>query len=420
MRFITENIGSAQDNLKSPIHNWFKFTAGFSHLLVDGVISREKLKPSDAPIYDPFAGCGTTLVSCQKKSFKSVGNEGQRLMYDIIRAKLNWNLSQRKLEQNLSIIDTKVLTADRLSFKGNVHPLLPTLYEKEALKVLITIRDAIRNIKNPQYRLFFNLALSQTLHKVSIHPIAVPYISRNRTVQNVPQPWQQFLSIVQSMVEELSAVKSLPKTSKIFLHDSRKVNTFIEDDSCSLCLTSPPYLNNLDYGEVSKVHTHFFEITDDWADITKKVRSKLVTASTTHYLEGDVDVDTFKDSPLYKSGSRVAKLLLEKSCEIKRAATERTGRKSFDKLALLYFCDMYDVLAETRRVLKANGKAYLVLGDSAPYGVYVPTTSLLGEIGKALGFKSFEIHRIRVRGTKWKTLTHRHSLELPENVLILK
>ena len=41
--------------------------------------------------------------------------------------------------------------------------------------------------------------------------------------------------------------------------------------------TSPPYLNNLDYGEVSKVHSHFFEMTNDWNDITEKVRRKLVT-----------------------------------------------------------------------------------------------------------------------------------------------
>lgn len=47
-------------------------------------------------------------------------------------------------------------------------------------------------------------------------------------------------------------------------------NNSIDTNLCSLCITSPPYLNNLDYGEVSKVHTHFWGITQSWNDITQK------------------------------------------------------------------------------------------------------------------------------------------------------
>ena len=31
---IDANIGSAKDNMKSAIHNWYKFTAGFSYKFV--------------------------------------------------------------------------------------------------------------------------------------------------------------------------------------------------------------------------------------------------------------------------------------------------------------------------------------------------------------------------------------------------
>lgn len=420
MRFLSANIGSAQDNLKSPIHNWYRFAAGFSHMFVDGVISRERLTAASSRIYDPFAGCGTTLVSCQKKGFSAVGNEGQKLMYDIIRAKLNWNLSYKTFERYLAVIEDQVRKRNEKESVGSTHDLLHSLYDLDSLRVLVTIRDVVRQLTNRRYRLFFNLALSQTLHKVSIHPIAVPYISRNRTLQNIPDAWDCFRSICGAMFNDMKAVKGLPPTAKVFLHDSRKENRQIEEDSCTLCLTSPPYLNNLDYGEVSKVHTHFFQITESWSDITKKVRSGLVTGSTTHYYESEVGVDTYKKSPLYLSGAPVARSILEKSKSIKNAAIERSGRKSFDKLTLFYFRDMYDVLAEVRRILKPNGKAYLILGDSAPYGVYVPTTSFLGRIAKAVGFDKYESHRIRYRGTKWKSLTHRHSLELPENVLILR
>ena len=105
---------------------------------------------------------------------------------------------------------------------------------------------------------------------------------------------------------------------------------------------------------------------------------------------------------------------------IKTISKERLGKKSFDLLTLFYFQDMYHVLKEIKRVIRSRSKAYLILGDSAPYGVYIPTTDILGQISKNIGFKDYEIHKIRARGTKWKTLKYRHSLELTENVLVLK
>ena len=38
MNIIDANIGSAKDNMKSPVNNWYKFTAGFSYKLVDLIV----------------------------------------------------------------------------------------------------------------------------------------------------------------------------------------------------------------------------------------------------------------------------------------------------------------------------------------------------------------------------------------------
>ena len=80
----------------------------------------------------------------------------------------------------------------------------------------------------------------------------------------------------------------------------------------------------------------------------------------------------------------------------------------------------YEVLKEMRRVLRYGSEAYLVLGDSAPYGIYVPTTQILGDIALSAGFTEFSIHKIRSRGDKWKNLKNRHNISLSENILILK
>lgn len=418
MQFIHENIGTAKDNLKSPIHSWYKFTAGFSYKLIDTLISENFLKQTDV-IFEPFAGCGTTLVQAQKRQIKAVGNEGQTLMFDIIRAKLNWKYDEKFLKQTYIDILKFVQNNNEKENIQNINPLLYTLYSDSNLSELYNIKRYIDGLENESIYLFFKLALSQTLHKCSINPISVPYISRSKTLQNV-RCIDAFTKVVEIMFTDLNECKNLENTSKIYLQDSRKQNSDIEDNMCSICITSPPYLNNLDYGEVSKVQSHFFGITSNWNDITQKVRKNLVTASTTHYAENNFSIHNWKETNFYKDNAEVAEKLLLYYSQIVENRNERQGNKSFEIMMLLYFQDMYLVLLEIRRVLKNEGKGYIVLGDSAPYGVFIPTTDLLGEIALNIGFKSYKKVKIRTRGTKWKTLKHRHNLELAENILILE
>lgn len=420
MDFLNSGIGSAKDNAKSPIHNWYKFTAGFSYKFVEELIKTEKPHFSSFKIFDPFAGCGTTLVSSQKNNVEAVGNEAQQFMYDIIRGKLNWEIDSFEFHTYKEFVKNYVdKNLNSYDIEKNCHSLLIGLYESKSLKKIYLIRDAIRLIESEKYRLFFNLALSQTLHKVSIHPIAIPYISRNKTLSNTTKAWEFFEKISAKMFEDTKLVNNSVNVSEVYLHDSRIANDFIADNSCSTCITSPPYLNNLDYGEVSKVHTHFFDLTNDWNEITTKVRKKLVTGSTTHYREMDFDLEEYKKGDFYLNNKAVSRFLIAKTELMKSISKERAGKKSFDILTLLYFEDMYKVLKEIKRVIKKDGKAFLILGDSAPYGIFIPTTKVLGKIAQNVGFDKFEIQKIRTRGTKWKSLTYRHSIELSENVLIL-
>ena len=420
MDFLHSEIGSAKDNFHSPVHNWYKFTAGFSYKFVESILD-EELKTVQPVVFEPFAGCGTTLVSCQKKGIKAIGNEGQELMLDVIKAKLNWDIDEINCLKNLNILHDFVNSnIDSYDIEVNTHILLQSLYTPDTLKVLYLIRDGLNIIESENDKVFFKLALSQTMHKSSIHPIAVPYISRTKTLSNDGHPWEKFQTIVLQMLKDIKPLKEIPITSEVYLHDSRLRNEQILDSSCNICITSPPYLNNLDYGEVSKVHTHFFEITNNWNDITTKVRKNLVTGATTHYKETDFKLDLLKETEFAKDNNEVFKTLCETFIRIHDTSKTRKGKKSFDILMMHYFEDMYHVLKEIRRVLSPNSKAYLILGDSAPYGIFVPTTEILGQISKSVGFASYQIFKIRTRGTKWKSLKNRHSLELSENVLVLQ
>ena len=412
---LNANIGTARDNMSSPIHNWYRFTAGFSYKFVDEIID-DSHGLIDS-IYEPFAGCGTTLVAAQKKGIHAVGNESQQLMCDVINAKLNWDIDSDTCLMYVNKIGSYVKECVGNGIPES-HPLLASLYDAKTLDVLYLIRDSIRMIKESKYRLFLELALSQTLHKVALHPIAVPYIVRSKNLMHSGHCWERFTSIVMQMLEDLDTLVSRVRTAVVNHADSRLYNESIETDSCDLCITSPPYLNNLDYGEVSKVHTHFFEITKDWHDITEKVRKHLVTGATTHYRDRDFDIDKFHITEFAKANVHLMYELDARFNVLANICKERKGKKSFHILMMHYFEDMYYVLKEMRRVLRSGSKAYLILGDSAPYGVYTPTTQFLGEVALSVGFNEYQIYKIRTRGHKWNIKT-RHNVELSENILLL-
>lgn len=417
MELILSDIGNSKDNVKSPIHNWYKFTAGFSYKFVELILSE---KPKDSVVFEPFAGCGTTLVSSQKKGVKAVGNEGQAFMYDVCRAKIGWDIEKYDILRHMDLMCQQVEhSADRYDVSRE-NTLLRELYPTQNLRVLCTIRDYVNDIQDEKSRLFFMLALSSVLHKTSIYPIAVPYITRKKELVNNGQPLEKFVSVCNQMLQDVSIQPHPYVHSEIYLHDSRYINDHIPTGSCTLSITSPPYLNNLDYGEVSKVHTHFWGITNNWNDITTKVRANLVTGATTHYRDSEFNIDDFMKTEFAIKNSAIMPELVSRYKAIKENANERNGKKSFHILMMLYFEDMYKVLREMRRVLAPNSEAYLILGDSAPYGVYIPTTNFLGEIAISAGFAEYRIYKIRSRGIKWKTLTNRHNIELAENILLLR
>ena len=72
----------------------------------------------------------------------------------------------------------------------------------------------------------------------------------------------------------------------------------------------------------------------------------------------------------------------------------KSGKKTYDYMLAGYFEDMLQVLAGAREVLKPGGHFVLVLGDSAPYGVHIPTERIVGRLGNvAVGFASYDIEQ---------------------------
>jgi len=89
----------------------------------------------------------------------------------------------------------------------------------------------------------------------------------------------------------------------------------------------------------------------------------------------------------------------------------RGGRKTYHLMIACYFKDLALTWYALRRVCDSPSRICFVIGDSAPYGVYVPAVPWLGELAIAAGFKSYRFEKTRDRNTKWKNRKHRVPLQ---------
>jgi hypothetical protein len=83
------------------------------------------------------------------------------------------------------------------------------------------------------------------------------------------------------------------------------------------------------------------------------------------------------------------------------------GKKTYHLMVACYFLDLARVWHALRKTCDSPCRVCFVVGDSAPYGVYVPVHDWLGRLAVAAGFRGFRFERIRDRNTKWKNRKHR-------------
>ena len=61
--------GTFTDNMKLPVHRWFRYSAGFSAEWVQNVIREH----SPSCVLDPFSGSGTTLLASKQCNTNAYG-----------------------------------------------------------------------------------------------------------------------------------------------------------------------------------------------------------------------------------------------------------------------------------------------------------------------------------------------------------
>jgi len=408
---IKARSGTFTDNMRLPIHRWFRYSAGFSAEWAEQLIA-EHLLSGQKTILDPFAGSGTTLIAADKAGAVSYGYESHPFVHRIASAKLLWPLNENEFfslaQQTLS--NAKKLFSN-IVLPDILPPLLLKCYTQETLKKLFSLRYAFEQMSpnqdhnNPIYDLIW-LSITSILRKCShVGTAQWQYVLPNKRKLSTAEVFEtyrnQFIEIASDMA--FAKKTGFIKSSTIYLHDARE-GAALEDDSVDLVITSPPYPNNYDYADATRLEMTFWGEIDSWGDLQHAVRRFIIRSCSQHSaaerLELDVLLNDHTIAPISSELSEVCKNLAE-------IRLTKGGKKTYHTMIAAYFCDLAKVFLALRPVCKEDSTVCFVVGDSAPYGVYVPVNDWLGRLALAAGFKTFSFEKLRDRNVKWKNRKHR-------------
>jgi len=392
------------DNLPLPVHGWFRYSAGFSAVWVRQLIEREK-KLSRGSVLDPFAGSGTVLLEAESCDVESAGIEAHPFVWRVARAKLYWHHNHKEFcSYGLSVLQ------DAKGWRGeaDIYPhLINRCFPPEVLLKLDSLKKAWeKRADGSPYSELTWLALASILRECSPAGTAPwQYILPKKQKIKVLDPYRAFENKILLMTGDMALRKSrhISRRAMLYKEDARSCPS-IPDSWADLVITSPPYANNYDYADATRLEMSFLGDVQGWGDLQEAVRKYLIRSCTQHVSRLNGETGRIIDDPLLNP------IRSEITATVRLLEVERHhhgGKKPYHTMIAAYFSDMAKMWVELRRVTSEGALVCFVIGDSAPYGIYVPVDRWLGQLALSAGFNSFTFEKIRSRNVKWKNRKHR-------------
>jgi len=324
-------------NKRTPIHNWFYYKEGFSRDFVEMIIKHLELG-RESWVLDPFCGVGTTQLTCKELGVNAVGVDVAELPVFVSRVKTaNYDVNVLR-DVSRKIFSENFKKHDLSGLSSFVKKAFP----RHVLEDLLFFRNLVENIEDEITRGFFKLGLISAAIKASyiVKDGGVLKIVKER---NIP-PFRKFYrNRIKRMIRDLEQFKTLNPKVITFKADSRNLK-FLNDNMFDAVITSPPYLNKIEYTKVYRVENELF-----FKGAEPMLRSYI----------GDLVRDD-GDSKY----------------------------EGLPPIAKAYFKDLERVLSELYRVLKKGGVGVFVIAQGVfPTGI-VESEKFFLEIADEIGFET--------------------------------
>lgn len=422
---------------REPFDRWFRYPAGFASDYVRLLLDR--LEITEGTVVDCFAGAGVTGTGARARGLGFAGIEAHPLVAELARLKLTPTATAAQVRALAIEVVTRAKNSECVAARSEREPeLVQRSFSDDTLPVLLALRELVKERLSEPAALYLKWALLGTLRDVANVKVGWPY--QRPGLPRKPRhadPLERFETRAQTMADDLesiagSALKSDERvgdgtrgadrvTAQVVVGDSRDPEAWAKfSGPAAGCIASPPYLNNYDYADATRLELYFWGEVSTWGDMCREVRGDMLTATTQQSSVREMkaakaDLEQRGAGP----GGPVEEILVlvDAIAQAKRRRERRS--KEYDQVAPAYFLAMWGILENLYRHLAPGSTALWLVGDSAPYGVHVDTPRLIGELAQQVGFEFAEDVSLRARGNRWGQNADRHKVPLAERIIVL-
>ncbi|MDD5023241.1 MAG: hypothetical protein PHU63_03670, partial [Candidatus ainarchaeum sp.] len=361
-----------------PIYNWFFYKEAFSPEIVEYFF--KKFEITNSFVVDPFCGVGTTLLCSKSHNISSYGCDASPLAVFVSKVKTE-EYTKEDIDE-LSALSKKIgQTPLQNELKWTPELFNPSkIFPNSSLNFILRARENISYIENSKHKNFFLLALLSIIPQCSLLIKDGGVLKFDKRKSAFPAKIA-FKRKIKKMISNLSKNSITGSVPKIELGDAR--NLSVPDNSADSIITSPPYLNNIDYTKIYGLELSLLSL-DEHSVHSARAGS----------------LQSF-----HSSKQEVEKIPKE---------VEEFGIKY--PLIGAYFSDMEKVFLESYRVLKKGSSAAFIVGNSIMYETHILTDEILAEIAERIGFETEIITSLkRYASVKTKIETRESAVVLKKN-----
>jgi len=353
-------------NTMKPIH---PFPARMAPEIALDAISK---LPKKSRILDPMTGSGTVLRQAIVMGHNVVGYDLDPLavlMSKVWTYRLDTVLLQtqfKKLIKDISTLKVKQAYLPWIDEDKETKDFINFWFDKPQQKVLRMLaflfqkyekQNIDENVLNA-----LKLALSRIIVTKKSGASLAWDVSHSRPhkvkVANDYDVLLGFSKSVDKLIKQLTSEEITGK-SAIRRGDARKLR-YLRDNSIDAVITSPPYLNAIDYLRGHKLSLVWFgyKISD-----LRNIRSISIGAEKGIWTTEQIII------------------------RIRNSVIKGTLPLPKTRMVERYIEDSMGIMSEISRVLTKKGKAILVVGDSCLKGVYIENSNIFKKAGKLYGLK---------------------------------
>lgn len=382
------------NNKTLPIHRWVPWIAGFASEFVKGALDR--YLTGNGIVLDPFAGVGTTLVEATLLGHHSIGFEINPYAALACRVKVNAHKIivealydeilrfQTFYNKNISSGYTPKSVPPQ-AFKTRTEFYSPLVLHK-----VLILQDFIDTVGDSNLRDLFRLAFTSTMinySNYSYEPSLGRRVSAGKEeIKDFPVG-QAILNKLVEMAEDVAWVQTHLAEGKLspqVINDSFfNHQDYLSPASVDLIITSPPYLNNYHYNRNTRPHLYWLGFAQSPQDLKPIENSNFGKYWQTVREQERLDLNfSLPDADLAERLEILRKIKPERGIY---------GGNGWANYAAAYFNDCYRFARTIHSILKPDGTALIVIGNSILQGILIPTDQYLGKIAESVGLELVRI-----------------------------